>query len=229
MSSVAFISDIHGNFPALRSSLERIDTLGVEKVVCLGDIVGFYSMINECIEILQKRKIFCLKGNHDHAAAFAGGVISRSKTCTRVLKQQLSEIKPEYLNWLKGLNSKAEFDFSFGHTTLVHGGLEDPVDEYLFDIPMDYFESRKLNSTYFLYGHTHLPRMAKFRGVTAVNPGSVGQPRDKDPRSSFCIIGDDGVRFFRVEYDFNEIEQDMRNKGYEAYIYEILRKGTKIE
>ncbi|HUP58638.1 MAG TPA: metallophosphoesterase family protein, partial [Bdellovibrionota bacterium] len=137
MKSVALISDIHGNYPALRAVLDDIDRVGATQIVCLGDIVGFFSMVNECVELLRKRGIVCLKGNHDHALVFDRGVIPRSKTCTQVLHRQMSELKPDHVEWLGKLEARLDLELLIGPATLVHGGLDNPVDEYLYKVPLD--------------------------------------------------------------------------------------------
>ncbi len=84
MSKTAFISDLHGNYPALEAVLKDIDAKGIKNIICLGDVVGYYSMINEVIETLHKRKIPTIMGNHDFAMVNTHGVIERSKTCTNI-------------------------------------------------------------------------------------------------------------------------------------------------
>ena len=66
MNKIAVISDIHGNYPALKAVLDEIDSDGIKDVICLGDIVGYYCQVNECIDVLRERKIYCLLGNHDY-------------------------------------------------------------------------------------------------------------------------------------------------------------------
>ena len=104
MNKIAFISDIHGNYPALKAVLQDIDSLHVEKVYCLGDLVGYYSQINEVINTIKSRKIECILGNHDYAMIHNKGIIDRSKTCTNVLTKQLGYISSDNLDFLRSLN-----------------------------------------------------------------------------------------------------------------------------
>lgn len=228
MNRVAFISDIHGNYPALKAVLEHIKKENVSSVYCLGDIVGFNSMINETIYTLRDARIPCLMGNHDYALIHNGGVINRSKTCTKVLQKQIEEILPENREWLASLDSRLDVAFEFGQATLVHGGIDDPVDEYMYNVPIDYFEKRKFIGQWFFHGHTHFPRLLKLPKVNCLNPGSVGQPRDLDSRASYLIVSVDSIEFHRVAYDISLVAEDMRSKGYEEYIIESLYKGAKI-
>lgn len=228
MSRVAVISDIHGNLPALQAVLDHIEKLKVDQIYCLGDVVGFTSMINETIDLLRAKRIPCLMGNHDYALVHNRGIISRSRTCTKILGRQIEEIREDNREWLKGLVSRLDVDFDFGKATLVHGGIDDPVDEYMYQVPDNYFENRGFLGQWFLHGHTHFPRLLKIRNVNCLNPGSVGQPRDLDPRAAYAVISDDQVEFHRVSYDISLIESDMRSKGYEEYVIESIRKGSRI-
>ncbi len=228
MSNVAIISDIHGNYPALRSVIRDINERSISNIVCLGDIVGFYSMVNECIDLLREMNVFSLIGNHDFALLYNNGEISRSKTCTRVLKRQMEQLTLENLNWLKTLKSNGFVSTPLGDAKCVHGGLRDPVDEYLYEITKCYVEKNIFNEKMLLHGHTHIPRYQIVGGKIIINPGSVGQPRDEDVRASYCIISSEGIQFIRVNYDINELESDMLSKGYEQYIVDILRRGVSL-
>src|SRR5689334_2323161 len=105
MTETAIISDVHGNFPALRSVLEDIDRRGIKTVYCLGDLVGYYCQINEVIDELRRRSITCLMGNHDFAMVYRNGQIPTSKTCTRILERQIKYITPANLKFLQTLSS----------------------------------------------------------------------------------------------------------------------------
>lgn len=106
---IAVIADVHGNYPALTAVLKDIEAEGVDQVYCLGDLVGYYCMIDEVIDTLRERGIPCLMGNHDYALCFTGGVIDRSKTCTRILGRQLQEIRSDNRDWLSQLPDHVSF------------------------------------------------------------------------------------------------------------------------
>ena len=142
----AFISDIHGNYEALRSVLSEIDKLGVEQIYCCGDVVGYYSQINECCEELRQRQIPCVMGNHDWYLA-GGGFCPRSRSVNDCLAYQRSIIDPGHLEWLRTF----PIQMMIGEIRMVHGGWTDPIDEYLKPT-QDYFERVGTN---FVSGHTH--------------------------------------------------------------------------
>lgn len=103
------ISDIHGNYPALRAVLEDAEKEGVNQLYCLGDLVGYYCLFNEVVSTIREKGIRTLMGNHDYALVKNKGVIERSKTCTRILGRQLTEISPENLAWLETLETSFSF------------------------------------------------------------------------------------------------------------------------
>ena len=224
----AIISDIHGNHPALKAVLEDADREGVNRFFCLGDMVGYYCMFNEVVETIRKRNIPCLTGNHDFALLRNNGIIERSKTCTRILTRQLSEITPENKAWLETLGTSFSFTQTGRNYYCVHGGLQDPVDEYIRNINKSYFEQNAFTADVLISGHTHLPRNEEYPPYRYLNPGAVGQPRDGNPAASYMILDGEQVLHKRVVYDIDEIAGAMRDNGYDDYIYEILYRGVKV-
>lgn len=228
MNKLAFISDIHGNYPALKAVLADIDKRGIEKIICLGDLVGYYSMINEVVYELRERKVDCIIGNHDYAMLYTNGVIERSKTCTTILKKQLTYIAPENFAYISSLPESLVTGHNGKSYFSVHGGLNDFIDEYLFRTNEDYFTRLNFKYDVLVTGHTHQLINEKSGVFTHLNPGSVGQPRDEDPRSAYLIIQETEAKHIRVEYDIDEIVSDMKAKGFEEYIYAGLYTGKKI-
>lgn len=225
---IAVIADVHGNYPALTAVLKDIATEGVDQVYCLGDLVGYYCMIDEVIDTLRDSDIPCLMGNHDYALCFSGGVIERSKTCTRILGRQLQEIRADNRDWLSQLPDKVSFQLGEKTFLGVHGGLEDPIDEYIQEIDEAYFNRHAFTHDVLVSGHTHQLRNERAGRFTYLNPGSVGQPRDGNPYSSYLVIAEQEIRHKRVSYDVDRIASAMKEKMYEPYIYEILYRGVKI-
>ena len=217
---IGIISDIHGNHIALSAVLGRLDKLGITETICLGDIGGYYSQINECCETLRSRNIFSLMGNHDWYLV-TGERCPRSKSANTCLDYQRKLIKPENLAWLSSLPISAEID----GIRIVHGGWNDPIDEYI-DPSDGYFN--RLDGFCFASGHTHVPCIWTGVGKAYCNPGSVGQPRDGDSRASFATWNGSNFCLHRVDYDIQSIEKDMLEAGFSPYLFENLYKGTKI-
>ena len=228
MNKLAFISDIHGNYPALKAVLQDIDILNVDKIYCLGDLVGYYSQINEVINTIKQRGIECILGNHDYAMIYNNGVIKRSKTCTNVLTKQLDYITSENLDFIRNLNTSMTIKVGDYSIFAVHGGLKDYVDEYLPDLTESYFETLDKSITHFITGHNHLPRVERYGNILYANSGSVGQPRDYNPMAGYVIFEEGMFTIRRVMYNVDETIQRMKLDGFPDYIANILRKGCKI-
>lgn len=216
---IAFISDIHGNYEALKAVFSEIDRLGISDVYCAGDIVGYYSQINECCNELRQRGIPSVMGNHDWYMA-GGGFCPRSKSVNDCLVYLRSVIDIENLNWLKSLPVQMQI----GQIKMVHGGWADPLDEYLKPT-QEYFE--QVEGELFVSGHTHVQMLKNFGSKIYCNPGSVGQPRDGDPRAAFAVF--DGLNFelHRVEYDMQKVFDLMEAAGFNDYYYGGLKTGSK--
>jgi putative phosphoesterase len=225
---IAVISDIHGNFPALQAVLKDIEKEKTDTIYCLGDLVGYYCMIDEVIETIRLLNIKTLLGNHDYALLYNEGIIPRSKTCTNILTRQLKEIKKENLDFLKTFEKSFTFSYRDKNFFSVHGGLKDPIDEYIHDIDDSYFEENKFMHDILLSGHTHIPRNEVFGTKRYLNPGSVGQPRDGNPAASYLLLSDDKYEHKRVIYNIDLIANEMKARNYEPYIYEILYRGVKV-
>ncbi len=217
---IGIISDIHGNYNALSSVLLRMEEIGVSEIVCLGDIGGYYCQINECCDALRTHNIFSLMGNHDFYLA-TGEACPRSNSANACLDYQRKILSYENLAWLCGLPSEAEL---YG-IRMIHGGWNDALDEYLKP-SQEYFET--LQGQYFVSGHTHVQTIWVGNGKTYCNPGSVGQPRDGDPRAGFATWDGDSFFLHRVDYDITRIQKEMARAGFSPYFYENLTKGVRI-
>jgi putative phosphoesterase len=231
LSKIAIISDIHGNLGALNSVLDSIGERGVENVFCLGDLVGYYCHFNEVIAVIAERGIPTVKGNHDVALVENKGVIARSQTCTRILQWQLERLSTASSIFLRSLPSSNVLDWGGRKVMMVHAGLHDHIDEYLFDVDEKYMTDGLPENVSILFtGHTHLPSLKRLHsGHMWLNPGSVGQPRDGDYRASYAIVDEDwNVEFVRVPYDYRTLMQEMALAGFEQYISDGLATGTKI-
>jgi putative phosphoesterase len=216
---IGIISDIHGNYEALKVVLARLDSLNVQRIICLGDVVGYYSQVNECCDALRERNINCLMGNHDWYMA-GGGFCPRSKSVNDCLAYQRSVITDINLNWLRTFQLQERIE----NMHMVHGGWSDPIDEYLTNPEASYFE--KLSGEIFISGHTHIQSIFNFSSKTYCNPGSVGQPRDNDPRAAFAIYSDGIIELHRVEYNMEKVFELMENAGFNDYYYGCLKTGA---
>lgn len=218
---LGIISDVHGNDVALASVLNSLLERGVDRIVSLGDVAGYYNGFNECVDLLRDHDVKHILGNHDWYL-ISGSPCPRSRAANRCLDHQRQVATAENLRWLE----QAVPSLAFDGISMVHGGWHDPLDEYLYAISEAYFES--LPGQWFFSGHTHVQGMWTFTAKTYSNPGSVGQPRDGDPRAAFATWEAGQIELGRVEYDIDAVGHRMAAAGFEPYFYENLRHGTRI-
>jgi len=233
----AVISDIHGNAEALRAVLDHIAAQSVDRIVCLGDIVGYGPDPLECVDLVREHCAWALMGNHDFGVLYEPTNFNPSAEASAFWTRSVFDAEPdeskraaryEYLGRLP----VRKVENLLGDDTpvlAVHASPRRPVNEYIFpDDAND--QPDKLEAIFErvdrigLVGHTHVPgvfsdepdfypptelgdaRVYKFIDTekAIVNVGSVGQPRDHDPRASYVILSPGQVEFKRVEYDIKK-------------------------
>lgn len=215
---IGIISDIHGNYEALKAVLTELDKFNISEIYCLGDVVGYYSQVNECCDELISRNIPCVMGNHDWYMA-GGGFCPRSRSVNDCLVYQRKVITKENLEWLRSFPVQRHV----GNIHMLHGGWSDPIDEYL-QPTQEYFS--RIVGDIFVSGHTHIQTLKKYNNKTYCNPGSVGQPRDNDPRAAFAVY-DREISLHRVEYDMQQVFDLMEKAGFNDYYYGCLKTGAR--
>lgn len=216
---IAIISDVHGNYEALKSVLAKIDEMNISDIFCLGDVVGYYSQVNECCDELRKRNVKCIMGNHDWYIT-ANSFCPRSKSVNDCLNYQRQVITEENKNWVSSFPLiRNEYGIS-----MVHGSWNNPIDEYL-EPTEEYFE--KLEGQYFMSGHCHIQKLEKYKNKIYCNPGSVGQPRDNDPRAAFATFDGNNFKLYRVKYDIAKVGELMDKAGFNGYYYGCLKTGAR--
>lgn len=221
---IGIISDIHGNFPALVSVWNALQSDVCDEYLCLGDIVGYYPMINECIGLLRDNGVLSLMGNHD---AYMTGKLqcTRSRSVNACIAYQQTIIHPENLAWLASLSSYRHVPMYYA----MHGSLNDPLDGYIKNFDFAEVHSTVPGCKRFFSGHTHIQTIQHKDTLTYCNPGSVGQPRDHNPWAAYAIFDTHaGITLKRVPYDIDKIAFEMKNAGFDAYYYANLYKGLRI-
>ncbi len=246
----ALISDVHSNLEGLEAVLADIRQQGIREVYCLGDIIGYGPNPRECIDLIMKCDV-CILGNHDQGALFdPEGFNSGAERAIFWTREQLE--KPggsptqnakrwDFLGELP--RSRRENGFLF-----VHGSARNPLNEYVF--PEDIYNPRKMEKIFQIIerhcfqGHTHVPgvftQSQKFFSPedighqyqlvpgekTMVNVGSVGQPRDGNPRACYVVLEDDLLMFRRVEYDVEKtIKKIYDTPELDNFLGDRLRDG----
>jgi len=242
------VSDLHSNAEALRVVMNRVRRKKFDNVVCLGDFVGYGAQPNQVLDVMRKMKApkLYIRGNHDRVAAGVDdgeGFNHAAKHAALWTREHLSAPNRHFLQRLPHGPLRHEA------LLLCHGSPTDE-DEYVFNEThaRDVFDSAG-DASVILYGHTHLPvifamdaagrlRGASVRGETIVrldrehryliNPGSVGQPRDRNPQASFAIYDSKKltVQFFRCTYDVAKTQQSIVRAGLPPILAQRLAHGT---
>jgi len=234
---VAVITDIHGNLVALEAALARIAELNIERVYCGGDLVGYGPHPNEVCALIAERDIPTIYGNYDHAIA------REHEDCgcayitphDRELGQQSVQWTLEHTNqrskdFMRDLPFDLHFEVGATAVHLVHGSPR-KVNEYLFeDKPASLYErlAKAETDPVLVFGHTHKPWIHHFGGVRFVNCGSVGKPKDGDPRGAFAVLdpaeAEEGVEVTieRVSYDADAVAAEVRRVGLPEEFAESL-------
>lgn len=218
---LAIIADVHGNLPALEAVLADSIGYGCTRIVSLGDVGGYYSQVNECIDLLLRANVPNVMGNHDYYL-ISGTGCPRSHSASLCLDYQRRILTQKSFDYLRGSVEQ----MTEGDLNLVHGGWKDPRDEYLYKVSRSYFADRA--GRFFLSGHTHVQCLADFGDKVYCNPGSVGQPRDGDPRAAYAILRNGGIELRRVPYDIECTAKAMRQAGFDQALYRNLFAGEKI-
>jgi predicted phosphodiesterase len=241
---IAIIADIHANLEALQAVLERIHALKVDEIVCLGDIVGYNANPNECVDSLRKEKILSVLGNHDACASGLEEPYRFNALAQRALFWTREHLTEENRSFLLDLpREKRAHDYF-----LFHGSIHN-TNRYILsrDVIEDNFQSLAglpgaLNLGFF--GHTHLrTALCDYQGSISmrksleltlspdklylINPGSVGQPRDGDPRAAFLVYDSTNqfIIFHRVEYDIRKCQDKVIRAGLPPQLAERLSEG----
>jgi putative phosphoesterase len=226
MSDVAVITDIHANLPALHAALARIDELGIDRVYCGGDLVGYGPHPNEVVELIAERDIATIYGNYDHAIArdLHDCGCAYISPHDREIGQQSVEWTLQHTDrpgkdWMRALPFDLRFEVGETAVHLVHGSPR-KVNEYLFeDKPASLYErlAAAENADALIFGHTHKPWVHGYGGVLFINCGSVGKPKDGDPRGAFAVVSPAAsgidVRIERVGYDAESVAAQVRAAG----------------
>jgi diadenosine tetraphosphatase ApaH/serine/threonine PP2A family protein phosphatase len=240
---IAVLSDIHGNRHALEATLEDVEAAGAQEIWCLGDIVGYGADPNDCCALMAERADVCLAGNHDLAVTGELSVEEFSRGAALAASWTREVIRPVHLSWLQGLSPTGEAR----EVGLFHGSPRDPVWEYvlsalLADLCLDAQEHRIC-----LVGHSHValsfvrppgePATGERRyaddeldlseGDWLLNPGSVGQPRDGDPRAAWLALDLENATaaWRRVPYDVAGAQAAIRAARLPASLAERLEYG----
>lgn len=249
MATFAIVSDLHANLEAVEAVFARIDQLGVRETVCLGDVVGYGADPEPVARIVMQRCKWTILGNHDWGLFHAieeFNPLAREALYFARKKLRPSLFAPRRRAIWQFLASLPEHKEDHGYV-FYHGSPRDPIMEYVLASD-GYLEPEKMQQIFAridrpcFVGHTHKPGLhgADYRFTPAtdeqrtfelgsepciVNVGSVGQPRDGDPRASFAIVRDRTVEILRVPYDVRRTQDKIRAAGLHIALADRLARG----
>ncbi len=240
----AVISDIHSNLESLAAFFEKIDTLDVDKIICLGDIVGYNANPNECVDLIREKGVICIMGNHDSRAVGLEEPTDFNLLAANAILWTRNVLTEENREFLRNLPRTLRVDNKF---LAIHGWVND-TDQYILgarDALKNFELLRELSKTNLcFFGHTHVAisylevkgsvvlnldsslKIAK--GINyLVNPGGLGQPRDRDPRAPFLIYDSkkSEITFYRVQYDILRTTEKIIAAGLPERVAERLKLG----
>ena len=236
---IAVISDIHANLEALTTVLSYLKQQPIHRIICLGDIVGYGPRPNECVEQIRQNCEICLMGNHDHAVVgltdmtYFNQYAQESVLWTR---KQLTQSNFQFLKQLK-------FSYQENHILFVHSTPINPEDwDYIFSEREAHYHLDRISHRLVFIGHSHLPMVFSYRDGKQyqnriqldlqadryiVNVGSVGQPRDGDPRACFVIYDSKNqvLEYLRLEYDVQKTYQEIIDQNLPIFLAKRLLSG----
>ena len=236
------ISDIHANLEALQTALTDINVLNVDQVVCLGDIVGYGANPNECLDIIRDKCEIVILGNHDNVAIGREEPENYNQYALHSIEWTKNNLTQDNKKFIQSL----PYMFEENNILFVHASPKSPADwAYVtsLDDAVDSFDF--FSQEVCFIGHTHCPVIIikendqNFQVIEdsiykiqegeqlLVNVGSVGQPRDRDNRLSFCIYDTEKkiVELFRREYNISKAQEPMHKNGFADFLINRLNEG----
>ncbi len=234
------IADIHSNLVALESVLESAPPF--DCIVFAGDVVGYGPRPNECINRLRGYALYAVLGNHDAAVIGKKDLRWFGSSSRQIIQFSRDVISSRNEQFLEGLPEKLTIE---DQLMLVHGSPRSPLSEYIRSRQEVVENLNYLQLPVTVVGHTHVPAVYEVSKDAVeerkksrldmnpdlryiVNPGSVGQPRDGDPRASYALLDPESkkVVFKRVAYDVQRVQQEMRNLGFPNFLRRRLSRGV---
>ena len=230
----AVLSDIHGNLHALQAVLADIDAVAPDSTYCLGDLVGYGAFPNEVIALIHRRQVPTIMGNYDDGVGFDKDECGCAYTEDEMrrlgdlsLRWTQAHTTPENKAILRAFLPEIRFEAAGHRVLLVHGSPR-RINEYVYaDRPLSSLEriAASADADVLVFGHTHLPYVQTVGGVLLVNDGSVGKPKDGDPRAAYALV-DVGTtvsaEIRRVEYDVAAAAAAVRASGLPVQFAEML-------
>ncbi|WP_050991963.1 metallophosphoesterase family protein [Bradyrhizobium yuanmingense] len=231
---IAVLADIHGNAGALRATLLEARKRGVAHLIVLGDLIGYYYDAREVLDQLREWSFVAIRGNHERMLAEAleddGAMQTYRERYGSALDVARTTLEPQDIDWLIGLPDRASIQLGGMSLELCHGSPRDP-DEYVYpDSKADTLEACRIAAAdLVLMGHTHYPMLAAGERPLLLNPGSVGQARDRGGFACWCRIDTDTrvVVMERTPYITRALVDEARRRDrHLPYLADVLERDN---
>jgi putative phosphoesterase len=235
---IAILGDIHGNIEALKRAYSRSILNNVDRIYHLGDLGGYAPFVNEVVDFLIENSVEGVQGNYDDAVA------NNKEHCgckyEEPVQAEMASLSFEWTKanasdrskkFMKNLPFEIAFEVEGRRVKIFHAT---PLKNNLYwhnDRDEDFFMQMagKADADIMIYGHTHIPYRRNINGKVFINAGSVGKPKDGDPRTCVCIVeikdGEVKTEFIRVQYDVEKVASAIISSGLPAYFADKLRNG----
>ena len=222
---VAIIADIHSNLQALNAVVDEIRRTRAGATVCAGDIVGYGANPNECAGIITGLVDKAVLGNHD-ASALSRDTSGMNPYAARACAWTSDVLDDAANKLLRSLAVEDRFRMADRDFAMYHGSVGTFID-YVYEEEVDDSLLERADADVLILGHTHVPYVKELRGGLVVNPGSVGQPRDRDPRASLAIYDSESrsCEIRRMDYDIEGAAKAITDAGLPRMLAERLREG----
>ena len=229
MKSVAIIADIHSNIIALQEVMKSMKN--VDHILCAGDLVGYNPWPNESIRFIQEKGIKSIMGNHD-AAIVDGSYDTMNPQAKLALQYTHKKISQENIEYLNSISKKLTIQVEDVSLCAYHGSPLSPLRQYVYPwAPRRFLRTLvdMVEGEVLILGHTHIPMIFSFNDKLLINPGSVGQPRDKNPQASYMILQIEGkkinVEHHRVYYNIDVVMSKIIEDGLPIALAHRLKNG----
>jgi putative phosphoesterase len=221
----ALISDIHSNLIALDAVLESIGRGDVDIIISAGDVVGYGPYPNEVVARLKDQDVLGIRGNHD-LAVLKNSVRGMNPVAAEAIRWTARIINAESADYLAALPPSRIFELDAWKTGLFHGSPRHD-DEYVYEADATPDLMEICGCQLLISGHTHIPYLKRMEQGLMINPGSVGQPRDDDPRAAYVLFDTQECRaeILRIEYDVERVAQAIKEAGLPRFLGERLTYG----
>lgn len=238
---IVILSDIHGNLEALTAALSAVDEMEYDSIVCLGDVVGYGANPNEVTEIIRERASISIRGNHDEAAIDPSEEVYFNSWAVAAIRWTREQLSPDNLDYLKSTPFEAFLD----DVRLVHASPGEPEQwRYVLSPQAAAREFSAFDESFCFIGHSHVPMIVLRTEVgtselldgevalpagarVLMNVGSVGQPRNGDPRACFAVLDleDRSARLVQVPYDLHTARNKIIGEGLPRFLGDRLLLG----